>query len=642
VRSSNNKQRFTGQLPAEPWRQSAFGQFLAEGLAGAAHGGAADGGGREGSVTIDELGAFVSRKVDDWAWYTRGARQTPLLIGPEDGADRFVLTNGPFELPEAAPPPDEYPKWLRDGWEMRDRWLKEGEFRVAPRAYRALEAELTRAEQRWLGGREQNEVARQLKDHVHSIAAAVKPVPDLMAHLRPHSLAAVRFSPEEQTAVEAAGRELRSLLNEVPGKPQPEQDAVRKKFLEGWKKLPPQQQAKVVFTVARAEPSGKDRLRQLIALLPSDPDATYAETVLLKRIVTPEGAAENGVSAAHWRPGPFARLLEAVEAEERVVAGDPAAVAPHRGAIDKLAARRRDGEVHLLYEEWPEGEKELTDVRVEAENLAKQVEAIGNARELLEEAAVFLPACSLYVAARADGSLDEAWGKAVESAAGLYTLFNDGGLPSPEAVADREAKLRDALRALRAPFGPEQLKKLADRAEGAAEAEAAKPADLAEIGRLLDGPLPDTESRVRLALAVAKLAKRLTPPEDAKDDRRVVPISGARFSNVTTGLLRLAGAEGTDGRALRALPARLEKETGPAAVRLSVALYPLHDRGYDALSDGVPGSASDRVKAHKQWLRQRYLDEASGYSKENYDRLAHPNVSERSAEFFRKIAAEYE
>src|SRR5262249_30395509 len=139
-------------LPAEPWGRSAFAHFLAEGLAGAADGWAADGGGHatNGSVTLGGLAAFVNHKVDDWAWYTRGARQTPLLIGPEHGADGFVLTEGPVKLPEAAPPPDEYPKWLRDGWEKRDQWYKDGVFRVAPRAYRALEAELTRAEQRWL------------------------------------------------------------------------------------------------------------------------------------------------------------------------------------------------------------------------------------------------------------------------------------------------------------------------------------------------------------------------------------------------------------------------------------------------------------------------------------------------------------
>jgi hypothetical protein len=529
---------------------------------------------------------------------------------------------------------------------LRDRWKQQRVNQLAPRAYRALDAYLTRAEQLWRGGHDP-ETAGELTTRLRDILAAAKPaMPDgpLTRGYRPRSLASLSMSDESKTSVKTAVTRLRELFLELKGIPPKEQEPLKKKFRESdaWKSLSPALQAKAVFQAALTEPPDKDRVADLDSSLPRDFSATYAETMLLRRLRTDEAQTGNGaVSRQRWQPDKFARLLEAVSEEERAVAGSPAALVRFRATLDQLAARRREGELLLVKEDWAASESVLTSVREAARDIADRVEMFDNARTELDDASVFLPACAGYVASQPDGNWTAPWDEAVQSSVSLFTLLNLDEPPSAALLAAPLAKLQDSLRELRRPFEPSRLKELAKRAADTDESATSTRNDLAEISRLLDSPVPDAESRESLATAVPVLADHLFNSVKGDGDLRSPAgnqSAETRRSKVSAGLLRLAGAEGPDEQAFHSIKAKLAREGGPVAARLSIALHPFEDDRWDALTEAPDRSAAKLIEAHKQWLRRRYLNEADFYVPNDRNPYRH----EPSAEFFRKVAAQYE
>jgi hypothetical protein len=624
-------------LPAEPWQLSAFARFVAEGLAGEADGWAADGAYHpdqcDRKVSAAELGHFVSWHVDKWAWDTRRAHQTPRLFGP--GAEEFIVAftgDAPADKSADDKPADElpaYPGWLLENWQLRDRWRAGDTFRYCPRAFRALEVVLARADECWRHG-DTVTAETYLRPEAAKLQAPVADAePRLRAAAAP-SLAGSGLSADERTAAKESARTLNDLLDGQAAKP--DADPSKKKppeLPDAWKKLTPRVRAAAVFLAAVDVPPVRERAASLRELLPRDYDARFAETLLLERIAGWQWSYDEKT----WTRDKVTALLLAVQQEEEAAAGDPGAVLAVREALDELAVRRR----RLEASPEPDGAG-LDRLRGDAADLAGRVAKLGSARAALEEAAVFLPACAPYVAARNDPDLSDAWAKAVAAARDLYGLLGgaDAARRSDELAGARN-ELVFRLGKLRGPFTRDVVGKRLKNPE--------KPEDLRELLRLSDSPLPAAADRAALTAAVWERAKALgnkdkadaeAPDPNAAAAEAPDPIAAARYRGITRDLLALAGVEtaGDAARALRELPARLRREPTEAAVRTGVAVYPFDDLPDERFADPATVVRERELREYRAWLTRRCDAEVEAYRAENYDRNGYKN--EPSAAFFRR------
>ena len=80
--------------PSEEWRQTIFAHYLIEGLQGAADQAKYEGN-ADSRVTAAELFSYVKARVSAWAQSTRGAAQTPILLGGQQRAEEIERTVRP-------------------------------------------------------------------------------------------------------------------------------------------------------------------------------------------------------------------------------------------------------------------------------------------------------------------------------------------------------------------------------------------------------------------------------------------------------------------------------------------------------------------------------------------------------------------
>jgi hypothetical protein len=633
-------------LPAEPWAQSAFGHFLVEGLCGAADGHGSSGV-HDGWIKVQELADYVTEKVDDWAWYTRRAIQTPVLLVPEGASSDFAVAFDARPTPSASV--TVYPDWLRDRWALRDRWKEDRVFHVAPGAFRALESYLGRAERRCLGGRDPSVVAAEFESRVAKRIASTADAVRIGATIEPRSLAALKFTPDSRKTVAVAAAAVGDLLEGLQGKSAADRDAEMKKLAATWnEKLTPVERAASVFAAAVAVAPGKDRLRSLVALLPHENAVRFDETVLLERLGS---VRDEDLPAADWRAAPFGRLIKVVALEEKAIAGNPIAVAAFQDELDKLSTRRRQVEVELVRRNWEAANRELEEIGEGFQSIVAQVQSTGAAVRDLEEVTVFLPACTPYVAARRDPALDDAWDAAVRSSAALFETLGTTGLPPREKVGEQLAVLRDALDILRGPFAAARVKELAIRVEE----EQARPQDLLEIERLLDSPLPDGASRVQLAALVSKLAERLYRTMDGKTEHRVAAVTDAAGRpDFAAQLRRLAGIDsGVRDHKDRAKPSRVEPEQASEspprqaadsplrAARSGIATQPFNDATEDRHAEPTARLWAEHARLRKAWLARRYEAESEAFAEKSRSGNQNRYWHEASAAFFRRTANDY-
>ena len=73
-----------------------------------------------------------------------------------------------------SPTEPEYPGWLAEGWNERERWSRSDDFLAAPRAFRMLQVALLCAEQDWRGGGDPAEVRTRFEGQLAAVRAERK------------------------------------------------------------------------------------------------------------------------------------------------------------------------------------------------------------------------------------------------------------------------------------------------------------------------------------------------------------------------------------------------------------------------------------------------------------------------------------
>ncbi|MCI0380000.1 MAG: hypothetical protein L0215_20655 [Gemmataceae bacterium] len=440
--------------------QSVFAYYLNQGLLGHA-----DGMGPEGRIdkriTVKELAEFVKVRVDHWAVHNRGVRQTPVLLG--DGEDFTlvrIVTDPPAPADEV--PPAVYPKWLLDGWKMRDKWRPDLS-RHGPGVLRKLDADLLQAEQRWRGGMDdepptKDEGGRIKKDLETALDRADEQRKRIADSLPPplRCVAAI----DGQTSIADLAVTLRFLAAKAfdPGQKLDDKDKAKKeeldkevkKALEAHKKSP-ELAAKAVFETAAAMPKlGPTQvlflhevLRNLEFAAPAlTPDAKggegrFAETVLLERIkVLADKVRDNDWMwpSAEVRTAMAAtRTAEAALAE---IARDPALFAWVKTAMRTADEIRRSAEKDLfagLPNVWEEAGRRLQAAESRYKKILQRVKSVREARAELDRALALLPDLGpAWIGLGITHALEErAWHAAVHEAqllaAALQNPSDNGG-----------------------------------------------------------------------------------------------------------------------------------------------------------------------------------------------------------------------
>ncbi|MGH9675880.1 MAG: hypothetical protein ACRD36_02155, partial [Candidatus Acidiferrum sp.] len=424
-------------LTAWPFQHSAFAWFVADALASAAP--------ANGPIKVMDMAEIVAKNTEKWALNTYGIKQTPKLWGLP--ANSFVLPTTTRPEQQDLASDDEaaqsaYPKWLRDEWERRDKYLADHVYRDAPRAYRLFEESLLWAEQRWRAGRDQARVEESVKSTLSQCTQTLNEAQTKRELAKvPYSLAGMEAHPDSE-----AMKALSSFFEGIAGKPPADKNAAFTKFAKTWleKYQEPTIRAAAIFEFALScQEMKRPTCEKLTKLLDSTPQATFAETLVLRRLVDDPRTDELGRT---WKNRHVHNLLAAVQSEEQAVSGDAIALRPMlREKLDKLAMSRRHGELSIRIADVATADDELETVRKDTEQIAKRAREIAGAWNDLLEASVLLPACAFYVADSEDRGLDAAWKDAIQSAIGLFELFDNAGQKEPAGnLSALQLTLRDS------------------------------------------------------------------------------------------------------------------------------------------------------------------------------------------------------
>lgn len=217
--------------PLEEAGATAFAFYLDEALKGAADG--FPNSTRDSWVKVREAAAFVTDRVSRWAYHARGAMQKPVLLGQSD----FRLTGHehPFEPETVEIKPLAYPKWIGEGWAVRDQWAGQSAWSLAPNLMRRLEAELLRVEARHRAGAVDAKLQASWNDTRDELARqwdrfkAVMPPPKLsVVGIKPP--AALEVALERWLAGGDPKKKLTDFLGELKPKPEETMAALWRKI----------------------------------------------------------------------------------------------------------------------------------------------------------------------------------------------------------------------------------------------------------------------------------------------------------------------------------------------------------------------------------------------------------------------------
>jgi hypothetical protein len=532
-------------LVAEELGHSVFAYFLDKALRGQAEG---EGPRRthDGRVSLRELAAFVTGRVEEWALQHRNARQTPRLYGAN--RDYPLVGVGSTEGAGEEPSEAAYPEWLSEGWKLRDSWFDDETYRVAPRTFRQLEAALLRAEQEWRGGVRVERIRQDLagrREQLERERSEQMPAGD-----EPTSLAGGRPAPQpasEDTVVslrQLAARYARASTSKPDEAEKTKIDAEAAQLLKQFQGKP-LELARAAFAAAQTEDAPPAALRFLVDLLRKAKAPSYAETRLLARL------AELPAASADWPAESVLLALRTVGAAEKVAAGDPRALPWVQEARADADRRRREGET-LLFSAEASARRRAADPLRRAlqayQAIVHDLQAVEQAQRYRDELLVRLP--SYPPCLEIDDETEEAWKNAAATLGTLRQLLAGPG-PSPCDSIRRLDELTSVLRndpnnlqRLRRPLDPEPLEKLIGRSQ------AGNAVDAKLMTALLATPWPRADQRARLwtawhelTIGLEKAPLQGTPPPPWDEGKAVVAERrrGLRRARLSLEVLRIEG-----------------------------------------------------------------------------------------------------
>jgi hypothetical protein len=563
-------------LTSEDVGLSVFGYYFELALSGWADGYNAENR-RDGRVSAREVGDFVRLHVDRWAARNRKAQQMPALYGKGD-FDLAVPEHGAIPDARELPEQPEYPVWLRKGWDQRDQWWADQTFRIAPQAFRRLEASLLRAEQLWRGGANTEQVQRDLAKELSDLDAQAKSARDAEPRIEARSLA--RAYPTPPKALVPVKEELKKILTTLgpplPGvKPEEAAAALlkaRKDFLAKFEKKPPVDLAWVIFdTAAQENTPVADRVHFLAELLQeAQPKPLFVETLLLRRL--DDLYAVNKATGQAWPEKAVRLALQAAQKGERARACEARALPWVRPLLEAASQKRHDGEALLLSPGFAPADaagRLLEEALDDIQNVNADADNVQAAYRIRDEAIAQLLGIAPYLMNRPDPDARYAryWGDAVSVWQELDTLLAAppaGEAPAPaelrkkvEQLQQRAAALGGIMQSLIKPFSVGEVQGLLAKVS---KLETPLPESYAEIDVLLQSTCLRAEDRQGLWEAERKLARRLhedtakLDKDDRDKDRRPPDVSfdkesaakreqerAGRRAQVAVDLLRLGG-----------------------------------------------------------------------------------------------------
>jgi hypothetical protein len=554
-------------LPMDEERQSAFAFYLGDGLRGAADGfGPAHE--HDGRVRVEELAAYVARRVGRWANDCRGVKQTPKLYG--DFTD-FDLTDRRLPPPEP-PAVRTYPPWLLGHWKLRDDWNAGGGYRTAPVAVNGLQIALIPAEQDWqamsrperikrVQDKLQSDVdqAKAMKDQAQAKETSPPPLRTVTAWLLPPTPPA-----------EMAGLIESFLTAQIAAMTNPKEAEKAK------------EDRKTFVAKAMVSPETRKTAAALIWRRLLDDASPPEETVVgLSRLLdevqptppTVESQAARRLAAwqrpggTPWPPGAARQMLHTEDAVSRALAAAPAAFPAVAELFAAAASLQEKGENHLfdVSTRSLEGQGDARDILKEAESAfvkaAGQLAVVQAARRAVEDAALVLPATADRVAEEGKSIDERAWFAAAKSAIDLNERLEHLPVGTGVPVAEWESAtglLTAALQSLQARYQPTAVKRrVDDLAPGRAP-------EYQALHDLLRGPMLAGVDRKRVwetAEAIASRVHKQTRDADAADNDSLRPpgVNRAadpplkdeqerrdRRARVSVELLRIAGLDKID------------------------------------------------------------------------------------------------
>jgi hypothetical protein len=556
---------------SEELGSSIFAHYLARGLRGEADGWKAQGdrGERDGSISVTELAEFVRAGVERWVRQNRGTRQTPTLWG--DRTQDFSLLRydkETFEQEAVAIKDVKYPDWLLAGWRLRDEWWVEDAFRIDLDGYRKMESILLRYEQRWRGGREEDQLKKDLAKELAPFAK----LPEAPEPILPPSL----FRDTEgrdKKGVRDLQRDLDTVLQQLVDKEEPadpEEKMSRAKLLKQTraafadlaKKDYPLAAWLVFDTAARQADLKVKLLKFLYGLVPADPDRPpYVEIALVGRLDAraqqttdnlwpwPADAARQALNACREAQTTSLRLEE-----------DPLAMALTADLLAEADDKRRQGEARLLTAQKKAEGKAADASLAEAVLLYKQAErrikVSSQLRRQCDTLDASLPGWVELLSSRHCTDPTPLWKAHVISTGKLAKLLSDAVKKPLDAMPREFAEAVDSAEDLR-----KWLAGKIDSSRNLNVAAGVSPADYRDIQALLDSTLLGAEQRMDLwtmgravAVKLHGLTDQKLRPANGDDTKLAVEyLRAGRRAQLSIDLLSLAQNERVDdlARALK-------------------------------------------------------------------------------------------
>jgi hypothetical protein len=645
-------------------------------------------------LTVKQVAEFVRSRTERWALDNRGQHQTPTLWGADTDFVLASVTDGVTAPPAANALA--YPKWLQEGWELRDRLLqKDKVHRRAPQALHQLEEQLLRIEERWRSGFES---ARLEKETDALKADYSTPVKSSILEIPQHSLTLAMMRQTAGSGLEPSVQDLIELLEKAKEVDKAKDAAAAKdemaKLIEKeWMPLVKKEDEKkrksnpvmlaallmeALVEVPRPEPVQLAFAKEALRRLQTE---RYIETLWLDRVAGLPGLIGKDKTAWKLTAVAIGQGFQALQAREALIAlasQEPAMVGLIDASFRQADKDRQEGEKLLL---WETGQaREATALLQRAgETYRKLQDAIvhwRDTRHSIEDVGARLYGYLLYLSVAPDPEQGEKlWTQIRDETQRLMDLLTaeqlgEGDLPDSSVLRFRLDSMQKLLESR-----ARSLTKLG--ADGDVF-------DLDKIEALLACPCLDAKSRTDVWTAGHKLRKRLldqTLQQDEKDGYSPLPGAGTtaratdmkavqtsqalRQAGLTLDLLKLAGVQGLEplSRALdraKANPSTEELESLGQLVRKAwmrqfpeqlraakedltrldrlTRIAPLPGaigRAEDSgITSALTARRSEQHRAFKLWLADRFSDEAQF--------LGQPGSEEQQStrEYFINAAAE--